>query len=546
MAFVPFHTTRWLAALVACSFVGSAHGWVPDTPITAATVSFRGEHEGDRAGTAVAGVGDVNGDGYDDFAVGTPFSTQTLDGVVSGRVYLLFGGNTPWSGLASLSEADVILDGETEEDKFGHCVDGGGDVNGDGYDDILVGAPHYDGPPVTWDTGAAYLVLGRSGGWPQHFDMSLADASFMGADPGEWTGGAVSVAPDLDGDGLDDLIIAGPASPEAAFDAGQVHIVFGRASGWALQTALSLADASYWGEASGDLAGSSVSGLGDVNGDGFGDLAIGSCCSSVAGDEDGEGKLYLVFGRNAGWSADTSLAEADASFVGEATFDQLAGYHNSRDVAGVGDVNGDGLADIAVVAPSNDEAFADAGQVYLIFGKTSGWSTGVSISAVDASFHGESEDAYAGGVSEAGDVDGDGFDDFLVGAKVVDESDVIHPKAYLLLGKAIGWAMDSSLADADASFVSAVEGGVFTVAGAGDVFGDGLGDVLIADQFESYLGDDRLGIVYLLGPESEEEVLPDPEAEDCECSSSPTPAPSLLALALAPLATWLWKRRRSP
>ena len=145
---------------------------------------------------------------------------------------------------------------------------------------------------------------------------------------------------------------------------------------------------------------------------------------------------------------DTDLGDSLASFLGE-DINNLAGFS----IAGAGDVNGDGYDDILIGAIYNKEGGLDAGQTYLIFGKTSEWSMDTNLSNVDASFWGEDaydESGYS--VAGAGDVNGDGYDDILIGAIWNDEGGYDAGQTYLILGKTTGWSMDSDLSNADASF----------------------------------------------------------------------------------------------
>jgi hypothetical protein len=382
-------------------------------------------------------------------------------------------------------------------------------------------------------------------------DTSLegASASFWGEAQDDAAGTDVAGVGDVNGDGYADFLITAPGRDAGALDSGEVYLFLGQATGWSQDMWLSRADASFWGEQAGDAAGTSVAGVGDVNGDGLGDFLIGAPSNDEAGA--GAGQVYLVLGRAQGWTGDVSLAQADASFLGEnpgdgagldvspagdVNGDGLADflisaphYHgaagkvyvilgradasfvgeNSGDLAGqsvaaAGDVNGDGLGDFLIGAWSHDGALNNTGKVYLILGKTAGWRTEVSLAQADASFHGETQDEMAGfPIAGAGDVNGDGLDDFLVGA--VGFSDGMNipegaGKVYLIWGRANGWGVDQSLATVSAgSFVGEdfYDAAGWALAGGGDVNGDGFDDVLIGapDNWEAGEG---FGQVYLI------------------------------------------------
>jgi hypothetical protein len=209
-----------------------------------------------------------------------------------------------------------------------------------------------------------------------------------------------------------------------------------------MDTDLGDSSASFIGEDTEDNSGDTVAGAGDVNGDGYDDILIGAYGNDDGGNS--AGKTYLIFGKASGWSMDTDLSNADASFWGENAFDGSGGS-----VAGAGDVNGDGYDDILIGAPNNDDGGSVAGQTYLILGKASGWSMDTDLSKADASFWGENALDQSGySVASAGDVNGDGYDDILIGARGNGDGGMRTGQTYLILGKASGWAMDTNLSNA--------------------------------------------------------------------------------------------------
>jgi hypothetical protein len=195
-----------------------------------------------------------------------------------------------------------------------------------------------------------------------------------------------------------------------------------------MDTNLSAADASFWGEDGGDVAGRSVASAGDVNGDGYDDFLIGA-----PWDEDGgvqAGQVYLILGKEMGWTMDTNLSAADASFWGEDGLDN-AGFS----VASAGDVNGDGYDDFLIGAPWDEDGGSGAGQVYLILGQASAdWGMDFDLLGADASFWGEESWDDAGCSVTSGDVNGDGYDDILIGADMNSDGGYHAGQTYLLLG----------------------------------------------------------------------------------------------------------------
>jgi len=392
---------------------------------------------------------------------------------------------------SDLSNADASFWGEDAGDESGRSVASAGDVNGDGYDDILIGARNDDDGGGF--AGQTYLILGKGSGWSMDTDLSNADASFWGEDAGDYSGFSVSGVGDVNGDGYDDILIGAYGDDDGGSAAGQTYLILGKASGWSMDTDLSNADASFWGENANDISGFSVAGAGDVNGDGYDDILIGAYQNDEGGSAAGQ--TYLILGKPSGWTMDTDLSNADASFWGE-NISVFSGYS----VAGTGDVNGDGYDDILIGAWEDDEGGHWAGQTYLILGKATGWAMDTNLSYADASFWGEDADDRSGwSVAGAGNVNGDGYDDILSGAYLNDESGPGTGQTYLIFGNASGWAMDTNLSNADASFWGEDIGDAsgISVAGAGDINGDGYDDILIGAHGDDD-GGSAAGQTYLI------------------------------------------------
>ncbi len=380
----------------------------------------------------------------------------------------------------SLSYVSASFIGENVYDYAGWSVASAGDVNGDGINDIIIGADSNDEGGS--GAGQTYLIFGKPSGWTMDTAISAASASFIGENAGDNSGRSVASAGDVNGDGLDDLLIGAMYYDDGSnSSAGKTYLLLGKTTGWASDTNLLTADASFIGEAGGDCSGVWVAPAGDVNNDGLDDFLIGAYLNDTNGTN--AGKVYLIFGKETGWTSNVNLSAADASFVGQA-----AGDGAGKAVSSAGDVNGDGFSDIIIGATGNDEYAGNAGQTYLILGKESGWATNVSLSNSDASFHGEvSMDGSGNSVASAGDVNGNGFDDILIGADENDGGGNRAGKTYLIFGKETGWAMDVSLSNADASFLGESEGDHLgsSVASAGDVNRDGLDDILFGASWKS-------------------------------------------------------------
>ncbi len=279
--------------------------------------ALTGEAAYDRFGYSVSGAGDVDGDGYADLIVGA--YNNDAGGSWAGRAYVYSG-----------QSGDLLhtFTGEAGNDWFGRSVSGAGDVNSDGYADLIVGAPNNDAGG-SW-AGRAYVYSGQSGDLLHTFTGEAAGGE-MGL------GHSVSGAGDVNGDGYADLIVGAPSNDAGA---GRAYVYSGQ-TGDLLHT--------FTGEAAGDMLGHSVSGAGDVDGDGYADLIVGAPGNDAGGSN--AGRAYVYSGQTGGFLY---------TFTGEAAGDELG-----HSVSGAGDVNSDGYADLIVGAPNNDAGGTNAGRAYI-------------------------------------------------------------------------------------------------------------------------------------------------------------------------------------
>jgi formylglycine-generating enzyme required for sulfatase activity len=446
-------------------------GWASTTnELSAADYSFVGEEADDWAGYFVSSAGDVDGDGFGDILVGA--NRNDDGGNRAGKAYLILGASLGSSGTIDLSAADYSFVGENADDFAGVSVSSAGDVDGDGLADLLVGA--YGNDDGGTAAGKVYLILGASLGSDSTIELSSADYSFVGENLGDGAGRSISSAGDVDGDGLDDILVGAYSNDDGAINAGKTYLILGASLGSDSTIELSSADYNFVGENPGDYAGWSVSSSGDVDGDGLADLFVGAIYNDDGGDN--AGKAYLILGASLGSDSTIELSSADYSFVGE-----NGGDYACSSVSSAGDVDGDGLADLLVGAWRNDGG-SSFGKAYLILGASLGDSSSIDLSEADYSFVGEESDARAGhSVSSAGDVDGDGLADLIVGAPAHNGGAINTGKAYLILGASLGSSSTIDLSSADYSFVGegAEDYAGVSVSSAGDVNGDGLDDLFV-------------------------------------------------------------------
>ena len=407
--------------------------------------TWLGETMDDRGGHSVGWAGDTDGDGYDEVLVGA----YREDSVAAraGACYLIksYGG-----GERILDEADAKLTGVNDGDHSGSSCDGAGDVDGDGFDDVLVGA--YLGG--TSYAGAAYLVSGPV----VSASLSTSTAIFEGEAAGDEAGEQVRSAGDTDDDGYADILIGGYQHEESATDEGAAYLFLGPVSG---SLSLGSADARFLGETEDAGMGRALAGRGDLDGDGIGDVVIGA-------PGDGAGMAYIYLGP---FSGDYSASSADASFMGETSGDQL-GFS----IAVLNDSDGDGLSDVFIGAGSAAHTASGAGAAYLFLAPFSGETQAVD---ADAALYGEAAGDWAGyAVYAAGDVNGDTYTDVMVGAWAEDGNGLTCGATYVELSPFTG---AYSLGDTYAKLVSYTDGveSGRSVAGGGDIDGDGLSDLVV-------------------------------------------------------------------
>ncbi len=425
---------------------------------------------------SVSGAGDVNNDGIDDLIIGAP-SNNIND---LGQSYIVFGRRSGFPANFNLSNLNGS-NGFTLNGIAGGVgsVSDAGDVNNDGIDDLIIGAPYNN--INGYLSGKSYVVFGRSNGFSA--SLNLSSLSLNGSNgftlngvAASLSGAHVSRAGDINNDGIDDLIIGAPGNYLNGGLSGKSYVVFGRSSGFAASLNFSSLNGSNGFTLNGVVGGtlgSSISAVGDVNNDGIDDLIIGD--PSYGNYQPPSGQCYVVFGRSGGFGASLDISSLNGSngFI----INGLPPYYDYYDnlgssVSGAGDVNNDGIDDLII----GTGYFP--GQCYVVFGRSGGFGASLDISSLNGSngfkIVGVSS---SGSVSRAGDVNDDGIDDLIVGN---------YPGQSVVFGRSGGFkaSLDlSSLNSSEGFNIPAITSSVYSDGGygskAGDVNNDGIDDLIV-------------------------------------------------------------------
>lgn len=383
-------------------------------------------------------IGDLNGDGFDDAMIGSP--------TPEGSAHVLYGGPEMGTGVVSSASLPSI-ESTSKDARFGVSAAGIGDIDGDGFDDVVIGASKQDA------RGAAYLFHGPISG---AMDDRDAAGSLLGASDGDQLGSTLAAVGDVSGDGVVDLLV-GSHGYQGGY--GKAYLVSGAISGSGAPVT-DVAFASIEGR-NASRTGASIGGGDDLNGDGVPDIIIGA---------PGAGWASVFYGPVSG---DLTINNADVLVEGD--------EHTGMAVATAPDLDGDGYSDFLVGSPT-----FSAATVALFSGSTSG-----SVTLTDADtliISDESRATLGGDIQLVDDIDQDGLPEVLISTGYIQhESDYIgffsgDGIAYLYhSGGALrdGSSATLAISDADVSFVGDDLGGATMGTGAGDLDGDGAGDVML-------------------------------------------------------------------
>ncbi|MEI6369727.1 MAG: DUF4114 domain-containing protein [Nostocales cyanobacterium ELA608] len=476
---------------------------------------INGAKAGDESGRSVSNIGDINGDGVDDLAIGAPGGI----GNAAGSAYIIFGSkesdyfNNPIE-LSNLDGKGFEIQGSElfTNRNAGWAISAAGDINGDGIKDLLIGASN-PGNNESGTIGETYVIFGK-----ENFDSTLnLDEQKFGFDDGliiysynkdnlnddkNSLGYSVSDAGDINGDGIDDLIIGAPYADPNGNNSGSSYVIYGRSEDNPFTDDINIfnlnsSDGFVINGQNGDKSGFSVSKAGDINGDRIGDLIIGAKDGNPD-DKESAGRSYVVFGSEDSEDFDSSinLSDLDGS-NGFAINGISAGDNSGWSVGALGDINGDGIDDIIVGA---NNANSTAGQSYVIYGNDTGFDSTFELSSlespdsqngfiIDGAFIG---DNLGHSVRGAGDVNGDGVNDLIIGAPFANSK---AGAAYVLFSPSLDGTDTGTDDGTDTGTDDGTDTGTDdgTDTGTNDVTDTGTNDVTVNDSL-SLVSDDVFNI----------------------------------------------------
>jgi hypothetical protein len=398
-------------------------------------------------GSSVSSAGDINNDGYDDMIIG---AEDYPSGSGVGRAYVIYGG--PTSNLINInltsltSSQGFTITGINNQEFTGSSVSSAGDINNDGYDDMIVGAFGYASGS---EVGRAYVIYG--GPTSNLININLASLtptqgfSITGINEYDITGSSVSHAGDINNDGYDDMIIGAEDYPSGS-EVGRAYVIYGGpTSNLANINLASLTPTqgfSITGINNGEFTGSSVSSAGDINNDGYDDMIIGA---PGYPSDNGVGIAYVIYG-----GPTSNLANINLTSLAPTQGFSITGINNQEftgsSVSSAGDINNDGYDDMIIGAPYYPSE-SGVGRAYVIYGGPTSNLANINLASLTSSqgftITGINIDEYTGSsVSSAGDINNDGYDDMIIGAPYYPSESGVG-RAYVIYGSKIGYIVDA-------------------------------------------------------------------------------------------------------
>lgn len=433
--------------------------------------TLSGVNHGDRSGYAVSS-GDINGDGINDMIIGAHYADP--NGVnAAGETYVVFGKSTAFTSTVGLSSLDgstgFVLLGINDGDQSGYSVSSG-DINGDGTDDVIIGAQE-----------ETYVVFGFDDTAIDTLELSSLDGNTGFALRGIEVGrsGNTTSSGDINGDGTDDVIIGSKYASPNGMGSGKTYVVFGKSTAFTSSMELSLLDGSAGFVLNGinrsDRSGDALY-SGDINGDTYDDVIIGAHNAN-----GGSGETYVVFGKNS-FASSVELSSLDGStgFV-------LNGV-DARDYSGSsvssGDINGDGRYDVIIGASGAASNGNRSGESYVVFGKSS-FASSIELSSLDGNagfvLNGIDNFDWSGWAVSSGNINGDIYDDIIIGAHNANGN---SGETYVVFGfnNAATDTLELSSLDGSMGFMlNGISGNDKSgrALSSGDINGDGTDDVIL-------------------------------------------------------------------
>ncbi|MEM9385758.1 MAG: hypothetical protein AAGA68_11905 [Pseudomonadota bacterium] len=469
----------------------------------------------DELGVGLAGLGDLNGDGIDDFIV----ATDNEDFVANqpSQAYVVFGSDQGFPSEfnpSALADGDgstgFVINGISNVGRYA-AVNAAGDINGDGHEDLVIGSPGEQADGLPPNSGVAYVVFGNESGFPPSVDLPSLDGSngfaMLGIEIGDYAGDAVSGAGDINGDGVDDLVIGASGIDQGLIvNTGGAYVVFGSRQGFPANFPLALLGSGdgtrgFAIRAPVDSFGSvgvGVGSAGDVNDDGVDDVLIGG---PFSGSTNGE--AYLLYGTTQGFTPVVDLADIAAGDGSVGTvFRGANGERVGEFLTEVGDFNGDSVSDLII---SQEDG------AYLLLGNPSGFPAEFELERLTTGDGSEGALLSGMGVDRAnavGDVNNDGLADVIVSDSAADVGgNTFVGRTYVVFGTRRAFpgvfALDT-LAQAEGSAGFVLEGidGVdrsgYAIGGVGDINGDGTDDLAIGAFAADPAGQASAGEAYVV------------------------------------------------